>query len=85
MRNDEIAGYVMLSVGAVLLIITFYFAYLFLYSDMSNMIPSDIVQVFGQSLAPLVSACIRAIFLGIMGWVGSIFTARGIALLKKPL
>ncbi|HDO41745.1 MAG TPA: hypothetical protein ENH03_02465 [Candidatus Bathyarchaeota archaeon] len=85
MRNDEIAGYVMLFVGLALLIVTFFFAYTFLYSDVGEMVPSDIVQAFGRSLAPLVSACIHAIFLGIMGWIGSILTARGVALLKRTL
>jgi len=83
MRSIEIVGYLMLSAGALLLIITFYFAYLFLCSNGSDIISSDIIQVFGQALAPLINACIRVMFLGIMGWIGSILTARGITLLKE--
>ena len=85
MRSIEVIGYVMLFLGALLLIITFYFAYVFLFGDVSEIVSSDLVQVFGQALAPLVSACIRVMFLGIMGWIGSILTARGITLLREPL
>jgi len=85
MRSIEVIGYVMLFLGALLLIITFYFAYVFLFGNVGEIVSSDIVQVFGQALAPLVSACIRVMFLGIMGWIGSILTARGITLLREPL
>ena len=83
MRDVKIAGYVIFSVGAAILIFTFYCAYTFLYSGISGEEFTDIVQIFGQALAPLISAAIRVMFLGIMGWIGSVLTSRGLSLLKE--
>jgi len=74
----KISGYVILFVGVGLLVFTFFNAYLFL-KDVTGILASpDLTEVFGQSLAPLIEACIRAIYLGIMGWIGSILTVRGV-------
>ena len=42
------------------------------------------MSVFGEALAPLIETCIRAIYLGIMGWIGSIVTRRGVQILVTP-
>jgi len=34
--------------------------------------------VFGETLGPLIDTCMKAIYLGIMGWIGSILTRRGV-------
>ncbi len=74
----KISGYVILFVGVGLLVFTFFNAYLFLRGILGIAASSDLTEVFGQSLAPLIEACIRAIYLGIMGWIGSILTIRGV-------
>jgi len=72
------SGYIILFVGVGLLVFTFLNAYLFLRGVLGIAASPDLTEVFGQSLAPLIEACIRAIYLGIMGWIGSILTVRGV-------
>lgn len=78
----EISGIVVLFLGVVLLIFAFFNAYVFLTGQLEIPSSQDIVEAFGTVLAPLIEACIRVIYLGIMGWIGSILTIRGIQLLK---
>jgi len=72
------SGYIILFVGVGLLVFTFFNAYMFLRGILGIAASPDLTEVFGQSLAPLIEACIRAIYLGIMGWIGSILTVRGV-------
>lgn len=74
------SGYIILFVGVGLLVFTFFNAYLFLRGILGIAASPDLMEVFGEALAPLIEACIRAIYLGIMGWIGSILTIRGIRL-----
>ncbi len=82
MERREVIGYLTLLVGIALLIFTFYNAYLFLLGVLKIPISRDLISAFGESLGPLIQACIRAIYLGIMGWIGSILTRRGIETIK---
>lgn len=76
--KSEILAYVVLFLGVGLLVFTFFNAYLFLVGAL--VIPSlgDFEEAFGDVLAPLIETCIRIMYLGIMGWIGSILTVRGI-------
>jgi len=47
------------------------------------MATSDLMAVFGEALAPLIEASIRVMYLGVMGWIGSILTMRGAQLLTS--
>ncbi len=78
----EVSGLVVLFIGVVLLIFAFVNAYMFLTGQLEILASQDILQAFGEALAPLIVACIRILYLGIMGWIGSILTVRGIQLLK---
>ena len=60
---------------------TFVDAYLFLEKDVSILPVPNLVAAFGEALAPLIEACIRMLYLGVMGWIGSIITMRGITVL----
>lgn len=82
-KLSESAGLVILAVGIVLLIITFVDAYLLLWG-LGEIVVMDLSSLFGEALAPLITATIRAIYLGIMGWIGSIMTVRGIQILASP-
>ena len=73
-------GYATLIIGIALLAFTFVSAYLFLSSELSIAGTPDLVTVFGAALAPLIETCIRIMYLGIMGWIGSILTIRGVQL-----
>jgi len=79
----ELSGLLVLFIGVVLLAATFYSAFMFLIAKLGLLGTGDILQVFGESLAPLIEAVIRILYLGIMGWVGSILTIRAVQLLKK--
>ncbi len=83
-KRIEISGYAALIVGIILLVVTFYNAYLFLMGVLEIPISGDLMAAFGETLAPLIEAAIRAIYLGIMGWIGSILTRRGVQVITSP-
>ena len=74
-------AYIILFIGIGLLSFTFISAYTFLINDPNITGSSDLVDVFGSALAPLIGASIRIMYLGIMGWIGTGLTARGIQLI----
>jgi hypothetical protein len=76
-----LSGISVLSIGVALLIFTFISAYGFLTQSLSIVASADLLQTFGEALAPLIAACIRLMYLGIMGWVASLITIRGITIL----
>jgi len=79
----EVSGYVTLFIGVALLAFTFASAYLFLSSNPTIAGSPDLVTVFGVALAPLIEACIRIMYLGVMGWIGSLLTIRGVQLVTQ--
>jgi hypothetical protein len=38
---------------------------------------------FGEALSPLIEAAIRVLYLGLMGWIASKVTTKGITVLLK--
>ncbi|MEM2387353.1 MAG: hypothetical protein QXO49_05300 [Candidatus Bathyarchaeia archaeon] len=76
-----LSGMVVLGIGVVLLTLTFVSAYGFLTQSLSIAGSDDFVQIFGAALAPLIATCIRLMYLGVMGWVGSLLTVRGVTIL----
>ena len=83
MDKIELSGIVVLSIGIILLAFTFFCAYGFLVGGLNILGSQNIVQTFGQAFAPLIEAIIRILYLGVMGWIGSIPTIRGVQLLRK--
>jgi len=81
--KTEISGFIVLFAGVALLVFTFFNAYLFLKWLSTIETSPDLMASFGEALAPLIEACIRAIYLGIMGWIGSILTVRGVNILTQ--
>lgn len=78
----EISGIAVLFIGVILLIFAFFNAYAFLTGQLEILASQGILQAFGEALAPLIVAIIRILYLGVMGWIGSILTIRGVQLLK---
>ena len=76
-------AYVTLFTGIGLVAFTFISAYIFLIGSPAIAASSDIVDVFGKALAPLIRGSIRIMYLGIMGWIGSGLTARGVQLITQ--
>lgn len=81
--RDKIAisGITVLMIGVALLIATFISAYGFLTQSLSIIASEDLVRTFGEALAPLIATCIRIMYLGVMGWVGSLLTIRGVTII----
>jgi hypothetical protein len=81
--RDKIAlsGIVVLSLGVALLIFTFISAYGLLTQNLNIIATADLAQTFGESLAPLIATCIRLMYLGVMGWVASLMTIRGVTII----
>ena len=81
--RDKIAlsGITILVIGVILLVFTFISAYGFLTQSLSIMASEDLVRTFGEALAPLIATCIRIMYLGVMGWVGSLLTIRGVTII----
>jgi len=82
--KPEVPRFIVLLVGVVLLVFAFLNAYLFLQEDLSILSASGLEELFGEALGPLIGACIRVMYLGIMGWIGSTVTIRGVQLLTSP-
>jgi hypothetical protein len=79
-NKPRLTGIIVLFLGVALLIFTFINAFLFLKEPLGIFATGDLARVFGEALAPLIQACIRLMYLGIMGWIGSLLTVRGIPL-----
>ncbi|UCG36715.1 MAG: hypothetical protein JSV64_00065 [Candidatus Bathyarchaeota archaeon] len=79
-NKPQLTGVIILFVGVALLVFTFINAFLFLQEPFGLFATGDLARVFGEALAPLIQACTRLMYLGIMGWIGSMLTVRGIPL-----
>ncbi|MEM3881287.1 MAG: hypothetical protein QXD19_06035 [Candidatus Bathyarchaeia archaeon] len=81
--RDKVAfsGITVLFIGIALLIFTFFSAYGFLTERIMPLSAQDLTQTFGEALGPLIAAAIHIMYLGVMGWVGSLITIRGVTLL----
>jgi len=78
MDSVKASGFAVLFIGVALLLFTFISAYQFLMGVFEIASSEDLMSLFGEALAPLISYAIRALYLGIMGWIGSILTRRGV-------
>ena len=82
-EKPELMAYILIVVGLLLLIFTFVMAFLMLTSVVSIASSMDLSQALGEILGPIAEAVIKIMFLGVMGWTGSIATMRGIQLYKE--
>ena len=79
--SAKISGFIVLFVGVAVLLFTLYNAYQFLLDVPHIGGSQDLMTLFGNALAPLIMYAIRALYLGIMGWIGSILTRRGVQII----
>jgi hypothetical protein len=82
-NKPQTTGIIILFVGVALLVFTFMNAFLFLQRPLSIIASSDLASIFGEAMAPLIQACIHLMYLGVMGWIGSLLTLRSIPLVKQ--
>jgi len=80
MDRVELSGFILLSIGIILLLFTFFNAYIFLVGGISTL---GTGQISAQTFEPLIEAMVRMLYLVVMGWIGSIVTNRGIQLIRK--
>lgn len=78
-----LSGFSILAIGVALLIFTFVNAYGFLGESLSIIASADLAETFGGTLPPLIVTCIRVMYLGVMGWVGSLITVRGVTVVAN--
>jgi len=83
METSENLGIAVLLIGIAFLTTTFIDAYLLLKEDVSILPVPNLIAAFGEALAPLIEASIRMMYLGVMIWIGSTVTMRGITLLLQ--
>ncbi len=77
-------GTVIMAIGVFLLLFTFILtANMFLANDLMSGLPGNLVQTFGETLAPAIALLAHAVYLGIMVWIGSELTIHGIDLRVK--
>ncbi len=79
----ELAAFTLLGIGAVLLILTFYMAFTLIVAELGIVSTLNLSEALGESLGPIAEAIIRVMYLGVMGWTGSITTIRGIQLIRE--
>ena len=77
------SGTKVLIIGVMLLIFTFTSAFVFLTEDLQIFATENMTQTFGEALGPLIATCIRVMYLGVMGWIGSLLTIRGITIMNS--
>ncbi len=77
------SGFSVLAIGVGLLIFTFFSAYGFLTAGISPISTQDLIQTFGEALGPLIAAAIQVMYLGVMGWIGSLITIRGVTVMTN--
>lgn len=82
-EKPELVAYIMIATGLVLLILTFILAAIMLMSVVGIATSQDISKALGGILGPIAEAIIKVMFLGIMGWAGSLATMRGIQLYRE--
>jgi hypothetical protein len=77
------SGIMVLGIGVALLIITFASAFAFLSDGLQILSTQNLAQTFGDSLVPLIATSIRIMYLGVMGWIGSLVTIRGVTIIAN--
>jgi len=75
---SEFSGITILLVGLALLIVTFLIACIHLQEGVNLLPVPSFMSFLGEGLSPLIEAAIRALYLGLMGWIASTVTAKGI-------
>lgn len=83
MNDVKLSGFAVLFIGVALLLFTFIMAYQFMVGIAEILTSGDYMDMFGKVLSPLIEYALRALFLGIMGWIGSILTRRGVQIITS--
>jgi hypothetical protein len=77
LQKSGLIGIIVTAIGVAVLLVIFYLAFN-LYQFYTHLTITD----FTTSLSQILVAAIQAMFLGIMGWIGSIILLRGVDFIK---
>jgi hypothetical protein len=80
-KCSESSGITILLVGVALLSVTFLIACIHLQEGITVLPVPSLMASFGEASSPLIEAAIRVLYLGLMGWIASTVTAKGINVL----
>lgn len=83
MVTSETLGIVIVFTGIALLLITFGIACFHLFGEIRVFPTPSLFAYFGEALSPLIEASIRVLYLGLMCWIASTITAKGLPLLLQ--
>jgi hypothetical protein len=83
--RDKMAfsGITVLGIGVTLLIFTFISSFGFLAEGSQILATQNLAETFGEALGPLIATSIRVMYLGVMGWIGSLITIRGVTIMSN--
>jgi len=82
-KSSETSGITILLIGIALLSVTFIIACIHLQGDINVLPVPSLMASFGEALSPLIEAAIRILYLGLMSWIASTVTAKGITVLLQ--
>jgi hypothetical protein len=82
-KYSEASGITILLTGIALLSVTFIIACIHLQGDINVLPVPSLMASFGAALSPIIEAAIRVLYLGLMGWIASKVTAKGITVLLQ--
>jgi hypothetical protein len=77
-----IFGLISSVLGIVLLLFTFVIGYILLRNQVGGIVTTTTTAGLTTAMGTLLDAAVAALFLGIMGWVGSLLLLRGIEFMK---
>jgi len=80
-KPSESSGITILLTGLALLGITFILACIHLQGNINVLPVPRLMSSFGEALSPLIEAAIRVLYLGIMGWIATTVTTKGVNVL----
>jgi len=83
MEKAELMSYILIIVGVILLIFTFVMAFVMITAELGVLASTNLSEALGEAIGPIAAALIRVLYLGVMGWTGSIATIRGVQLYKE--
>lgn len=83
LNSSESSGTGIVLTGVALLVITFVIAGIHLYGGINVLPVPSFFAAFGEFLSPLIEAAIRILYLGVMVWIASTVTTKGLNLLLQ--
>ena len=82
-KCSETLGIIILLIGIALLLTTFIIASIHLQGDIIVLPVPRLLSSFGSAFSPLIDATIRVIYLGLMGWIATTVTVKGLNILLQ--